>query len=207
MTLYEALYGRPCCAPNCWTKVSEKSLVGPDIVQEATEKVEIISKCLQAAQSHQKNYANNRRGDLEFTMRDHVFLKVSPMKGLMRFGTKGKLASRFIGPFEIRECVGAVAYRHALPPQLASVHNVFHVSMLRKYERDASHVIEWQDLELQEDTSYIEKPVQILDYKEHVLRTKTILLVKILWLHHGADEASWESEVEIREKYPHLFEE
>ncbi|XP_058106495.1 uncharacterized protein LOC131249747 [Magnolia sinica] len=190
MAAYEALYEQSCRAPNCLTKVDEKSLVGPNIVQEATEKVEIIRKRLQATQSRQKSYANNRRRDLEFAMGDHVFLKVSPMKGLMRFGIRGKLALRFIGPFEILERVGAIAYQLALPPQLASVHNVFHVSMLRKYERDASHVIEWQDLEQQKDTSYIEKPVRILDRKEHVLRTKIIPLVKILWLHHGADEAS-----------------
>ncbi|XP_058068553.1 uncharacterized protein LOC131217629 [Magnolia sinica] len=206
MVSYEVLYGRPCRASNCWAEVGGKCLIGPDVVQEAAEKVEIIRKRLQAAQSRQKSYADNRRRDLKFTVGDHVFLKVSPMKGLMRFGTKGKLAPRFIGLFEILERIGAVAYRLALPPQLANVHNVFHVSMLRKYKRDDSHVIEWQDLDLQENTSYVEKPVRILDRKEDVLRTKTVHLVKVLWNHHEIDKAFWEQEREIREKYSHLFE-
>ena len=128
------------------------------------------------------------------------------MKGVMRFGKKGKLAPRYIGPFEILEKVGKVAYRLALPPQLSSVHNVFHVSMLRRYERDTSHVIDWQPLEIREDVTYIEQPIRILDRKDQILRTKTISLIKVQWSNHGEDEASWEREDEIKEKYPQLFE-
>ena len=107
-------------------------------------------------------------------------MRVSPLKGVKRFGVRGKLSPRFIGPFEILERVGEVAYRLALPPALANVHNVFHVSMLRKYVSDPTHILSYKHLELDEDLSYEEKPVQILDQKDKVLRTKTISLVKVL---------------------------
>ena len=103
------------------------------------------------------------------------------------------------------ERVGAVAYRLALPPQLSSVHDVFHVSMLRKYEPDPSHVLQWTDIDLVADVSFKERPVQILDSREQVLRGKTIPLVKVLWSHHGVEEATWEREAEMRDKYPDLF--
>ena len=123
----------------------------------------------------------------------------------MRFGKSGKLSPRFIGPFEIFERIGEAAYRLALPPQLSGVHNVFHVSMLRKYEPDPSHVLDWTDLEVDEDVSYEERPVRVLDKRDRVLRGKTIPLVKVLWKHHGVEEATWERELEVREKYPDLF--
>ncbi|XP_057477994.1 uncharacterized protein LOC130774176 [Actinidia eriantha] len=123
----------------------------------------------------------------------------------MRFGHSGKLSPRFIGPFEILDRVGAVAYRLALPPRLANVHNVFHVSMLRKYEPDPSHVLDWGDLVINEDVTYEERPIRVLDTRDHVLRGKTIPLVKILWLHHGVEEATWERESEVRANYPDLF--
>ena len=130
----------------------------------------------------------------------------SPRQGLMRFDKSGKLSPRFIGSFEILERIGEVAYQLALPPQLSGVHNVFHVSMLRKYEPDPSHVLDWVDLDVEEDASYEERPVQILDTQEQVLQGKTIPLVKVLWKHHGIDEATWEREAELRSKYPDLFE-
>lgn len=140
-----------------------------------------------------------------FEVGDHVFLKVSPWKGLKRFSLSGKLAPRYIGPFEILDRVGEVAYRLALPPQLSGVHDIFHVSMLRKYEPDPSHVLDWIDLGMESDVSYEEKLVQILDTREKVLRGKTIPLVKVLWNHHGVEEATWELEAEVRSKYPELF--
>ena len=124
----------------------------------------------------------------------------------MRFRKSGKLSLRFIRPFEILERIGEVAYQLALPPQLSGVHNVFHVAMLRKYEPDPSHVLDWADLEVDEDASYEEQPVQILDTREHVLRGKTISLVKVLWRHHGVEEATWEREADVRSKYLDLFE-
>ena len=123
----------------------------------------------------------------------------------MRFGQRGKLAPRFIGPFEILQKVGPVAYRLALPPALASIHDVFHVSMLRRYIRDPSHVISYQPLQLRDDATFRKQPTQILKRKEHVLRNKIISLVKICWQHHSDQEATWEREEDMREHYPHLL--
>lgn len=130
MAPYEALYGRPCRSPLCWAEVGDNILIGPDLIQETTEKIKIVRQRLLTAQSRQKSYADQRRRPLEYKVGDHVFLKVSPRRGIKRFGKTGKLALRFIGPFE--EPIGEVAYKLALPPQLSNVHNVFHVSMLRK---------------------------------------------------------------------------
>ena len=141
MALYEALYGRPCRTPVCWGEVGERKLVGSKIVQVTTEKIEIIKANLKPARDRQKSYADNRRRDLEFEVRDRVFLKLLSWKGVLRFGRKGKLSPRYIGPFEILERVGSAAYRLALPMEMSKVHNVFHVSVLRKYVPDATHVL------------------------------------------------------------------
>ncbi|XP_052198699.1 uncharacterized protein LOC127805884 [Diospyros lotus] len=129
-----------------------------------------------------------------------------PMKGVRRFGVSGKLSPRYIGPFEILRRVGSLAYELALPPQLAHVHNVFHVSMLRKYVPDPQHVIDYQSLEVSEDVSYKEMPVSILERKEKILRNRSIPLVKVQWQRHSQDEATWELEEEMRRRYPSLFE-
>ncbi|KAL5555342.1 hypothetical protein UlMin_037578 [Ulmus minor] len=160
---------------------------------------------MKTAQSRQKSYADKRRRPLEFLVGDSVFLKVAPMKGVMRFGKKGKLSPRYIGPFEILERIGKVAYRLALPPELSYVHNVFHVSMLRRYVSDPSHVLENEPIEVHKDLTYEEQPVQILDRKDKTLRNKVISLVKVLWRNHKVEEATWEREDEMRTKYPHLF--
>ncbi|GAV84681.1 Chromo domain-containing protein [Cephalotus follicularis] len=123
----------------------------------------------------------------------------------MRFGKKGKLAPRFIGPFEILERVGTVAYRLALPPDLAEVRNVFHVSILRKYHPDPSHVLQYEPLELQIDMSFKERPVQIVDRRVKQLRNKDIALVKVLWQYCGLEEATWEREDEMRARYPQFL--
>ena len=127
------------------------------------------------------------------------------MRGVKRFGAKGKPSPRFIGPFEILDRVGAVAYRIAMPPSLSGVHNVFHISMLRKYVSDPTHVLSYEGLELDQDLSYEEKPVHLLDKKDKVLRNKTIPLVKVLWRNSKSEEATWELEADMREKYPELF--
>ena len=147
------------------------------------------------------------RRDLEFEVGDHVFLKVALMRGVLRYGTKGKLSPRFIGPFEILERVGAVAYKIALPPNLAAVHNVFHVSMLRKYTPNPTHVIEHEMLPLREDPSYEEKPSRILTRDTRRLRNKDIPMVKISWGNRYEEEATWEREKDVRKAYPELFQE
>ncbi|XP_059670931.1 uncharacterized protein LOC132316477 [Cornus florida] len=205
MATFEALYGKPCKSPVCWTEVGETAALGPDIVIETMEKIKLIRPRLVMAQSRQKSYVDKRRRPLSFEVGDHVFLKTAPRKGLIRFWPSGKLSPRFIGPFEILDCVGEVAYRLALLPHLDKIHNVFHVSMLRKYEPDPSHILRWADIEVDENATYEEGPVQILDTKEQVLRNKTIPLVKVLWKHHGVEKSTWEREEEVRSKYPDLF--
>ena len=142
------------------------------------DKVNVIRSRLKAAQDRQKSYADKRRKDLEFEVEDRVFFKLSPWKGVVRFGKRGKLSPRYIGPFEIVERIGPVAYILDLPEELSRVHNVFHISMLRKYISDPSHVLEAPEIELRDDLSYEEQPVQILGRKEKELRNKTISLVK-----------------------------
>ncbi|GAV59945.1 Chromo domain-containing protein [Cephalotus follicularis] len=123
----------------------------------------------------------------------------------MRFSKKSKLSPRYVGPFEILERIGEVTYRLALPQSLSHVHTVFHVSLLRKYMANPSHVLRAEPIQVHEDLSYNEQPVEILDYKEQVLRTKTIPLVKVLWKNHEVEEATWESEDAMRQENPHLF--
>ena len=135
---------------------------------------------LETTASRQKSYADSKRKDVEFQVGDYVFLKVSPMKGVMRFGKKGKLAPRYIGPFEILERVGIVTYRLALPPNMLQVHPVFHVSMPRKYISDPSYVLQPQSVELNEDLTFMEEPVAIVDFQVRQLRSKVILMVKVL---------------------------
>ena len=124
----------------------------------------------------------------------------------MRFRQKrGKLSPSFIGPFEILERVGKVAYRLALPPKMSGVHNVFHISMLRKCAHNPEHEIDFTDVEINDNVSYNERPVRILDHGVKKLRTKEIPLVKIQWKHHDEGEDSWELESEMRQKFPELF--
>ena len=158
-----------------------------------------------ASQSRQKSYADPKRRNVEFQVGDYVFLRVSPWKGVRRFGKKGKLSPRFVGPFEILERIGQVAYRLALPSALSAVHNVFHVSALRRYVSDVSHILSYEDLELEPDLSFEEQPVQILDRKDKVLRNKTIPLVKVLWRNNKVEEATWELESDMQSQYPELF--
>ena len=160
---------------------------------------------LKEARSRQKSYADKHRRALEFKVGDHVFLKVYPFKGVHRFGIKGKLSPRFIGPFEILSRVGEVSYRLALPPALSHVHDVFHVSTLRGYNYSPLHVVQYPLDKIQEDLSCEEEEQEILAREERVLRNKTIPYVKVLWKNHPEREATWELEESIRERYPSLF--
>ncbi|CAM8920397.1 unnamed protein product [Rhodiola kirilowii] len=155
MAPFEALHGRKCRSPICWDDVGERQLLGPEIVRDTIEKIKLIRERLHVAQSRQKSYADIRRRDLEFQVGDHVFLKVSPTKGISRFGIWGKLSPRFIGPCEIFERVGSLAYRLALPPVLAGIHNVYNVSMLWKCISSTEQVVELEPLRLdKKDLSY-----------------------------------------------------
>ena len=166
---YEALYERPCRSPICWTEVGESSITGPDLIRETSEKVSLIRQRLLTAQSRQKRYVDVRRRPLEFEVSDHVFLKVMPKRGVVRFGKRGKLSLRFIGPFEILEMLCTVAYRLALPPSMSGVHEVFHVSMLRRCTPNPAHVVDWGEIEVDTDGTFEDGPVCILDSRDQVL--------------------------------------
>ena len=146
-----------------------------------------------------------RRRPLEFEVGDHVFLKTIPKRGVVRFGKRGKLSSRFIGPFEILERVGTIAYRLALPPNMLGVREVFHVSMIGKYAPDPAHVVDWGQIEIDTDGTFEEGPVCIVDIHDRVLRRKIVRLVKLLWQHCGVEESTWEREDTMRATYPFLF--
>ena len=166
MAPFEALYGRKCRTLVCWDEVGERRLVGPELVQITSEKVKVVRDNLKIARDRQRSYVDNRRRDLQFEIGDWVFLKISPWKGVLKFGRRGKLSLRYIGPYKIVIKVGPVAYKLKLPPELSRIHDTFHVSMLRKYIPDPSHVLREQPVQLKENLTYEETPVQIVDRKE-----------------------------------------
>ncbi|WVZ88076.1 hypothetical protein U9M48_034629 [Paspalum notatum var. saurae] len=201
MAPFEALYGRRCRTPLNWSEPGERVTFGPDLVTQAEEQVKFIHDNLKRAQSRQKSYSDKRRRPLVFEKGDHVYLRVSPMKGVHRFGVKGKLAPRYVGPFKITEQCGPVAYRLELPPHLAAVHDVFHVSQI-KCLRVPEKVIDTSQIQIQPDLTYEEKPIKILDQKQRSTRRRTINFYKVQWSNHSEEEATWEQEEFLQTKYP-----
>jgi hypothetical protein len=174
MAPFEALYGRRCRTPLNWSKPGERSFFRPDMVKEIEEKVQRIIYNLKKAQARQKSYADKRRQPLYFLVAEYVYLKVSPMKGVAHFGVKGKLAPRYIGPFPVLEQCGPVAYRLQLPETLSVIHNVFHMSQLKKSFRVPDRTIEVTDVALEPDLTYSEHPIRVLDLKDRITRRKTL---------------------------------
>ncbi|XP_052185292.1 uncharacterized protein LOC127796932 [Diospyros lotus] len=207
MAPYEALYGRKCRSPVCWTEVGERQILGPEIVQKTTEKIKIMQERIKEAQNRQKSYADTRRRKLEFQVGDKVYLKISPLRMVTRSNKKKeKLNPRYTGPYDIVERIGPVAYRLTLPLALSNIHDVFHVSQLRKHEPDSSQIMPAEAIEIQENLSYVEKPVSILDRRDQVLRNKSIPLVQVLWRNPISEEITWEQEEDMKLNYPYLFE-
>jgi hypothetical protein len=202
MAPFEALYGRRCRIPLNWSQARGREIFGPDLVLEAEDKVWVIKKNLEAAQARQKSYHDKRRKPLQFEVGDHVYLKVSPTKGVQRFGVKGKLAPRYIGPYEIKETCGPVAYQLKLPPHMSAIHDVFHVSQLKKCVRLATEVLSEPEVEIEPDLSYQEHPVKILDQRERSTRARSIKMYKIQWSNHSEEEATWETEDFLHSHYP-----
>ncbi|WMV54949.1 hypothetical protein MTR67_048334 [Solanum verrucosum] len=183
----------------------EAALIGPDSVLDAMEKVQLIRDRLMTAQSRQKSYADVRRRELEFQVDDWVFLKVSPMKGVMRFGKKGKLSPRYVGPYRILKKVGKVAYELELPADLAAVHPVFHISLLKKCVGDTASIVPLESVAVKDSLSYEDVPIEILDRQVRRLRNKKVASVKVLWRSQSVEGATWEAEATMKSKYPHLF--
>jgi hypothetical protein len=194
MTLFEVLYGCRCRTPLNWVEPGEKVIFGPDLVEEAEATVHHIQENLKATKSRQETYANNRRRPLKFKVGDHVYLRVSPMKGVKRFGVKGKLAPHYIGQFPILEKCGSLTYKLDLPPPLAGVHDIFHMSQLKKCLKATVDVVLPKVTPLETNLSYPEHPINVLDQKDRVTRRKTIKFFKIQLSNHSEEEATWESE-------------
>jgi hypothetical protein len=205
MTPFEFLYGRKCRTPLFWNEPGENQIFGPDIHREAERQVQMARENLKLAQSRQKSYADNRRRELGFQVSDFVYLKVSPMRGLHHFKVRGKLAPRYIGQFKILEQRGEVAYQLELPSQLSDVHDVFHVSQLRKCLRVLEEQMSLEELTVSEDLTYQEYPVKILDTSEKVTRNNRYKMCKVQWSNHTEEEASWEKEDQLKTKFLDIF--
>ncbi|GJY57720.1 putative reverse transcriptase domain-containing protein [Tanacetum coccineum] len=177
---FEALHGHKCQSPICWAEVGDSQLTGPEIIHETTERIVQIKSHIQAARDRQKSYADVRRKPLEFQVGDKVMLKVSPWKGVIRFGKRGKLNPRYIGPFKIIAKVGTVAYRLELPEKLSKVHSTFHVSKLKKCMDDEPLVIPLDELQFDDKLNFIEEPVEIMDREVKRLKQSRIPIVKRL---------------------------
>ncbi|KAK6151019.1 hypothetical protein DH2020_015951 [Rehmannia glutinosa] len=170
------------------------------------EKVKLIKERIRTAQSRQKSYADKRRKDLEFEVGDEVFLRLSPRKGLINPKKGGKLSPRYVGPYKILQRIGKLAYQLELPAPYAGMHDVFHVSRLKKYQPDPEHIITRDIPPLMENLSYTERPIRIIDRRSHRLHKREIPMVKVVWQNHNRDEdATWEMEEDIRNQYPELF--
>jgi hypothetical protein len=205
MAPFEMLYGCRCRTPLFWSETGERKVFRFDILQEAEKQVHMVRENMRVAQSRQKSYADHKRRELSFEVGDFVYLKVSPMRDLRRFKVWGKLASRFILPFKISDKRGEVAYPLELPPQLSNVHNVFHVSQLKKYLRVLEEQILMKDLDAKENLSYKEYPIKILEMSERVTWNNRIKMCKVQWSHHTEEEATCKREEELKAEFPSFF--
>ncbi|GJR52894.1 putative nucleotidyltransferase, ribonuclease H [Tanacetum coccineum] len=202
---YEVLYGRKCRSPVCWAEVGEAQLTGPELIQETTEKIVLIKQRMQAAQDRQKNYADRKRKPMEFEIGDRVMLKVSPWKGVVRFGKRGKLNPRYVGPFKVLAKVGKVAYKLELPQELSRVHHTFHVSNLKKCHSDEPLAMPLEGVHVDDTLQFVEEPVEIMEREIKRLKRSRIPLVKVRWNSRRGPEFTWEREDSFKQKYPHLF--
>ncbi|GJX83448.1 putative reverse transcriptase domain-containing protein [Tanacetum coccineum] len=202
---FEDQHGRKCRSPVIWAKVGESQLIGPEIMHETTKKIIQIKERLKMARSHQKSYADKRRKPLEFKVGDRVLLKVSPWKGVVQFGKKGKLAPRCVRPFEIVECVGPVAYQLKLPQELSCIHDTFHVSNLKKFLAESDIQVPLEEIEIDENLCFVKEPIEVVVRDVKKLKRRRIPLVKVSWNSQQGAEYTWEREDQFKTKYPHLF--
>nr|GEY54892.1 putative reverse transcriptase domain-containing protein [Tanacetum cinerariifolium] len=202
---FEALYGRNCRSPVCWSEVRNSQLAGPELIRETTEKIVQIKNRLLTVRSRQKSYVDVRRKPMEFELGDKVMLKVLPWKGVNRFGKRGKLSLRFIGPFEIIERIGPVAYKLKLPDKLHGIHNMFHVSNLKKCLADENLVIPLEEVQLDDKLHFIEEPREIMDREVKQIKQSRIPIIKVRWNSRRGPEYTWQREDFFKRNYPYLF--
>jgi hypothetical protein len=205
MSPFQALYGRSCRTPLHWDQPGEKKVFGPGILLEDEENIKMVQENLKIAQSRQRSYVDTRRRELSFEVGDFVYLKVSPIRGVRRFRVKGKLAPQYVGPYQILAKCGEVAYQLSLLEDLSTMHDVFHVSQLKKCLGVLEEQLLVEGLEVQEDLTYIERPTQFLETTYRVTRRNTIRMCKVRWGDHSKEEATWEREDDLMAKYPELF--
>ncbi|XP_070029168.1 uncharacterized protein [Nicotiana sylvestris] len=186
-------------------EVLPKRIGDSELIHQAIEKVKVIQERLRTVQNRQRFYSDARCRDLEFEVGDWVFPRISPMKGVMRFGKKVKINQWYIGLYKILRRIGQVAYELEFPSELELVYLVFHVSMLRKFIGYASRVVPIKYVQVTENLSCEEVPVVILDRQVCKLRTKDVASVKVLWRNKNMEEMTWEAEEEMKSKYPYLF--
>ena len=172
--------------------------------------MKLIRDRLKVAQSRQKSYADSKCKETVYEVGDRVYLRVSPLPGVKCFGVKGKLAPHFVGPYKVLERMGEVAYKLELPEGLSGVHDVFHVSQLKKCHAKMADIplrdtVPLEAIQLDSDLTYEEKPVKIIEYVSRVTRSKVIKFCKVQWSHHTEDEATWEQEEDQLKDHPHLF--
>ncbi|GJY26940.1 putative reverse transcriptase domain-containing protein [Tanacetum coccineum] len=197
---YEALYGRKCRSPICWSEVGDSQLTGPELIHDTTEKIVQIKNRLLTARSRQKHYADKRLKQLEFEVGDMVLLKVSPWKGAVHFGKRGKLSPRYIGPFKILARIGPVAYALEMPKELKGIHSTFHVSNLKKCLAEGDVIVRMDEIQLDDKLHMIEEPVEFTRLKQ-----SQIPIVKVRWNLQRGPAFTWECKDQIKKKYHHLF--
>eukprot|EP00253_Pinus_taeda_P008896 PITA_08896 len=204
MSPFEVMYGRKCRTPTSWGGLEDKLSLGPDMLKEMEEMVKRVRVNLKAAQDRQKNFADRKRRFKEFQVGDHVYIRIQAKRSTLQWNGCAKLAPRYCGPFQILARVGPVAYQMALPSHIR-IHNVFHVSVLKKYVYDPKHVIQWQEIQVEPEGEVLVELLSILYQREVQLRKRVITQVKVQWRHFGPDEATWEDEELMRRTYPDLF--
>ncbi|GJT51031.1 putative reverse transcriptase domain-containing protein [Tanacetum coccineum] len=202
---FEELYGRKCWSPIIWAEVGDAQLTGPEIIRETTEKIIQIKHRLQASRDRQRSYADKRSNPLEFQVGDMVMLKVSPWKGVTRFGKRGKLNPCYIGPFKILAKVGTIAYRLELPEKLSRVYSSFYVLNLKKCLSDKLLAIPLDEIHVDDKLNFIKEPIKIMDCEVKRLKQSRIPIVKVCWNSRRDPEYTWEHEDQMQKKYPHFF--
>nr|GEZ39347.1 putative reverse transcriptase domain-containing protein [Tanacetum cinerariifolium] len=189
----------------CWPEVGESQLTGPELIQETTEKIVLIRQRMQADHDRQKNYADQKRKLMELEIGDRVMLKVSPWKGVVRFGKRGKLNPRYVRPFKVLAKVRKVAYKLGLPQEFSRVHHTFHVSNLKKCYPNEPLVMPLEGVHIDDTLQFVEEPIEIMERKIKRLKRSRIPLVKVRWNSWRGSEFTWEREDSFKKKYPHLF--
>ncbi|KAI3788300.1 hypothetical protein L2E82_01060 [Cichorium intybus] len=204
MPPFEALYGRKCRTPVCWLEAGEAKLTGPEIVRMTNEKIGVIQANMKAAQDRQRSYSNLKKRPYDLKEGDLVMIKVSPWKGVIRFGKRGKLSPRYIGPFKILKRIGLQAFKLELPQELRRIHDTFHVCYLKKYFGKKELTIPLEELRVETPNRLVEEPEAMLEVKTKKLRNREIDLVLVKWKHSLGSDLTWETLESMKKRYPNF---